>query len=93
LLDLRRFAQVHGYTIYKEYVEHESGGTGKRSGFQALFADVSQGCCVLVLFCASAIKEYYLTSSHSFADWLTSAELGHVFGARVALGYAKTLAC
>jgi hypothetical protein len=35
----RRFAQAYGYTVYKEYVEQESGGTGKRSEFQALFAD------------------------------------------------------
>jgi DNA invertase Pin-like site-specific DNA recombinase len=28
LPELRRFAHVYSYTIYKEYVEHESGGTG-----------------------------------------------------------------
>lgn len=39
LPELRRFAQAYGYTIYKECVEHESGGTGKRSEFQTLFAD------------------------------------------------------
>ncbi|MDJ0367944.1 recombinase family protein [Hymenobacter sp. H14-R3] len=39
LPELRRFAQAYGYTVYREYVEHESGGTGKRSEFQALFAD------------------------------------------------------
>lgn len=27
---LRCFAQAHGYTIYKEYVEEESAGTGQR---------------------------------------------------------------
>jgi DNA invertase Pin-like site-specific DNA recombinase len=50
LPELRRFAQAHGYTVYKEYVEHESGGTGKRSEFQALFADAHQRRFDLVLF-------------------------------------------
>ncbi|OGX92215.1 recombinase family protein [Hymenobacter coccineus] len=50
LPELRRFAQAHGYTIYKEYVEHESGGTGKRSEFQVLFADAHQRRFDTVLF-------------------------------------------
>ena len=50
LPELRRFAQAHGYTVYKEYVEQESGGTGKRSEFQALFADAHQRRFDLVLF-------------------------------------------
>ncbi|MGI4736270.1 MAG: recombinase family protein [Janthinobacterium lividum] len=50
LPELRRFAQAHDYTVYKEYVEQESGGTGKRSEFQALFADAHQRRFDLVLF-------------------------------------------
>jgi DNA invertase Pin-like site-specific DNA recombinase len=50
LPELRRFAQAHGYTVYKEYVEQESGGTGKRSEFQSLFADAHQRRFDLVLF-------------------------------------------
>jgi DNA invertase Pin-like site-specific DNA recombinase len=50
LPELRRFAQAYGYTVYKEYVEHESGGTGKCSEFQALFADAHQRRFDLVLF-------------------------------------------
>lgn len=50
LPELRRFAQAHGYTIYKEYVEHEFGGTGKSSEFQALFADAHLRRFDLVLF-------------------------------------------
>ena len=50
LPELRRFAQAHDYTVYKEYVEQESGGTGKRSQFQALFADAHQRRFDLVLF-------------------------------------------
>jgi DNA invertase Pin-like site-specific DNA recombinase len=50
LPELRRFAQAHGYTVYKEYVEQESGGTGKRSEFPALFADAHQRRFYLVLF-------------------------------------------
>lgn len=50
LPELRRFAQAYGYTIYREYVEHESGGTGHRSEFQALFADAHRRRFDLVLF-------------------------------------------
>ena len=50
LPELRRFAQAHSYTVYREYVEHESGGTGKRSAFQALFADAHLRRFDLVLF-------------------------------------------
>ena len=50
LPELRRFAQAYGYTVYKEYVEHESGGTGRRSEFQALFADAHLRRFDLVLF-------------------------------------------
>jgi hypothetical protein len=50
LPELRRFVQANGYTVYKEYVEHEPGGTGKHSEFQALFADAHQRRFDLVLF-------------------------------------------
>ncbi|RZJ56656.1 MAG: recombinase family protein [Hymenobacter sp.] len=50
LPELRRFAQAHGYIVYKEYVEHELGGTGKRSEFQALFADAHLRRFDMVLF-------------------------------------------
>jgi DNA invertase Pin-like site-specific DNA recombinase len=48
--ELRRFAQAHGYTIYQEYVEEESGGTGQRPAFQALLADAHRRRFDLVLF-------------------------------------------
>jgi DNA invertase Pin-like site-specific DNA recombinase len=48
--DLRRFAQVLGYEIYKEYTEEESGGTTNRSEFKKLFVDTHQRKFDLVLF-------------------------------------------
>ena len=48
--DLRRFAEAHGYTVYKEYVEEESAGTGERAQFKALFADAHRRRFDLVLF-------------------------------------------
>jgi DNA invertase Pin-like site-specific DNA recombinase len=39
LPDLRRYAQVHQWDIYKEYAEEESGSTANRTQFQKLFAD------------------------------------------------------
>jgi DNA invertase Pin-like site-specific DNA recombinase len=50
LPDLRRYAEVLGYTLYKEYAEEESGGTANRSQFKQLFADAHQRKFDLVLF-------------------------------------------
>jgi DNA invertase Pin-like site-specific DNA recombinase len=50
LPDLRRYAEVQGWTIYKEYAEEESGGTANRSKFLQLFADAHQRKFDLVLF-------------------------------------------
>ncbi|MBJ6109421.1 recombinase family protein [Hymenobacter sp. BT523] len=50
LPDLRRYAEVQGWSIYKEYAEEESGGTANRSKFQQLFADAHQRKFDIVLF-------------------------------------------
>jgi DNA invertase Pin-like site-specific DNA recombinase len=50
LPDLRRYAEVLGYTLYKEYAEEESGSTANRTQFQKLFADAHQRKFDLVLF-------------------------------------------
>jgi DNA invertase Pin-like site-specific DNA recombinase len=48
--DLKRYADVLGYTLYKVYQEEESAGTGERSQFKALFADAARRRFDLVLF-------------------------------------------
>jgi DNA invertase Pin-like site-specific DNA recombinase len=50
LPDLRRYAEGHGWTIFKEYTEEESGGTANRSEFKQLFIDAHQRKFDLVLF-------------------------------------------
>jgi DNA invertase Pin-like site-specific DNA recombinase len=50
LPDLRRYAEAHGWKIYKEYSEEESGGSANRTQFQQLFADAHQRRFDLVLF-------------------------------------------
>lgn len=50
LPELRRFAETHQWTIYKEYVEEESGATGQRSQFKAIFADAYRRRFDMVLF-------------------------------------------
>jgi len=50
LPDLRRYAQVHGWDIHKEYTEEESGSTANRTEFKKLFADAHQRKFDLVLF-------------------------------------------
>jgi DNA invertase Pin-like site-specific DNA recombinase len=50
LLDLRSYAITQDWTIYREYIEQESGSTANRSQFQQLFADAHQRHFDLVLF-------------------------------------------
>jgi DNA invertase Pin-like site-specific DNA recombinase len=50
LPELRRYVAAHGYTVYKEYVEEEAGGSGNRTEFQAMLADAHRRCFDLVLF-------------------------------------------
>ena len=50
LPDLRRYAEIQDWTIYKDYAEEESGGTANRSQFQKLFADAHQRKFDMVLF-------------------------------------------
>jgi len=50
LIELRRYASVHDWTIYQEYVDQESGATDKRSGFKAIFADAHKRRFDLILF-------------------------------------------
>ncbi len=50
LPDLRRFAEIQGWHIYKEYAEEESGGTANRTKFQQLFADAHKRKFDMVLF-------------------------------------------
>jgi DNA invertase Pin-like site-specific DNA recombinase len=48
--DLRRYAEVLGWDIHKEYAEEESGSTANREQFKKLFADAHQRKFDLVLF-------------------------------------------
>ena len=42
LRQLREFAAMQGWTIYREFVDHETGSTDDRAEFQAMFRDGSQ---------------------------------------------------
>lgn len=42
LPDLRRYAETHGWTVYKEYAEEESGSTANRTAFKQFFAEAHQ---------------------------------------------------
>lgn len=50
LLELRAFAERLGYTVYREYCDHESGGTAERAQFQQLLLDAHQRRFDAVLF-------------------------------------------
>ena len=42
LRELRRFAKDSGWTVTREYIDHESAKSGQRDEFQAMLSDASQ---------------------------------------------------
>src|ERR1039457_821792 len=50
MIVLREFCIKMGYHIYKEYIDHESGGTSNRNAFTNMFADAAKRKFDLVLF-------------------------------------------
>jgi DNA invertase Pin-like site-specific DNA recombinase len=52
LAQLRAFAATQGWAVYREFVDHESGGKSDRTEFQAMFVDASQRKFDLLLFWA-----------------------------------------
>src|ERR1039457_6294014 len=47
---LREYAAKQGWTVVAEYIDHESGGTAKRTHFQQMFTDASTRTFDLLLF-------------------------------------------
>ena len=52
LAQLREFAAMQGWTIYREFVDHETGTNSDRAEFQAMFGAASQWKFDLLLFWA-----------------------------------------
>ena len=52
LRQLREFAASQGWTVYREYVDHETAKTDDRDEFQSMFRDASQRKFDVVLFWA-----------------------------------------
>ena len=52
LSELRRFADSQGWQVYREYVDHETGGTDDRTEFRNLFEDASRRRFDVVVFWA-----------------------------------------
>jgi DNA invertase Pin-like site-specific DNA recombinase len=52
LRQLREFASLQGWTVYREYVDHETGKNDDRAEFQAMFRDASQRRFDVLLFWA-----------------------------------------
>jgi DNA invertase Pin-like site-specific DNA recombinase len=50
LVQLREFAAKSGWTIYREYVDRETGSTSDRAEFQSMFVDASRRKFDLLLF-------------------------------------------
>jgi DNA invertase Pin-like site-specific DNA recombinase len=50
LVQLREFAATQGWTIIREYVDHETGSKSDRTRFQEMFEDASRRRFDLVLF-------------------------------------------
>ena len=52
LRQLREFSALQGWTVVREYVDHETGSTNDRAAFQAMFRDASQHKFDVLLFWA-----------------------------------------
>jgi DNA invertase Pin-like site-specific DNA recombinase len=52
LRQLREFSALQGWTVTREYVDHETGSTNDRAEFQAMFTDASQRSFDVLLFWA-----------------------------------------
>jgi DNA invertase Pin-like site-specific DNA recombinase len=52
LRQLREFSVLQGWTVVREYIDHESGSTNERAEFQAMFRDASQRKFDVLLFWA-----------------------------------------
>lgn len=52
LRQLREFAALQGWTVYREFVDHETGSTDDRREFQSMFKDASQRRFDVLLFWA-----------------------------------------
>jgi len=52
LRQLREFAVLQGWTVYCEFIDHETGSTDDRAEFQAMFGDASQRKFDVLLFWA-----------------------------------------
>jgi DNA invertase Pin-like site-specific DNA recombinase len=52
LRQLREFSALQGWTLNREYVDHETGSTNERAEFQAMFRDASQRKFDVLLFWA-----------------------------------------
>lgn len=50
LVQLREFATKNGWTIYREYIDRETGSSADREQFQAMFTDASRRKFDLLLF-------------------------------------------
>jgi DNA invertase Pin-like site-specific DNA recombinase len=52
LRQLREFAALQGWTLYREFIDQETGSTDDRGEFQAMFKDASQRKFDVLLFWA-----------------------------------------
>ena len=52
LRQLREFAALQGWTVYREYIDHETAKTDDRAEFQAMFRDASTRKFDVLLFWA-----------------------------------------
>jgi DNA invertase Pin-like site-specific DNA recombinase len=52
LRQLREFSSSQGWSVYREFVDHETGSTDDRTAFQTMFKDASQRKFSVLLFWA-----------------------------------------
>src|SRR5436853_673503 len=78
LRQLREFASSQGWTVYREFIDHETGSTDDRAEFQAMFRDASQRKFDVLLFWAlDRLSREGVLETLQHLNRLTSYGLGY----------------
>src|SRR5271169_2596956 len=79
LRQLREFSALQGWTVIREYVDHETGSTNDRAEFQAMFRDASQRKFDVLLFWAlDRLSREGVLETLQHLNRLTACGVGYV---------------
>ena len=78
LRQLRQFSTLQGWTVVREYVDHETGSTNDRTEFQGMFKDASQRKFDVLLFWAlDRLSREGVLETLQYLNRLTACGVGY----------------